>query len=135
VQPLGESLTGEIRPTLLFLMGAVGFVLLIACANIVNLLLARATARTKEHAMRTALGASRGRLWMQFLAESLLLTLIGVGLGVALAHAGIGLLVSVSSFPWAAPIHARALRACAARAAEGSAWYLFPAKAADMRSG
>jgi len=89
VMTLQDAITQRARTPLLALFGAVGFLLLVACGNVANLLLARATARSRELVIRTALGAARGRLMRQFVTEALLLSVFGGALGVLGAYAGV----------------------------------------------
>ena len=96
VLPLQDSITGKARSALLVLFGAVAFLLLVACANVANLSLAQASMREHELAIRSALGAARGRLIRQFLTEALLLSLVGGGLGVLGAFWGVAGLVGLA---------------------------------------
>ena len=107
VKPLRDALVDDVRRAVLVLLGAVGFVLLISCANLANLLLARGAVRRREIAVRLAMGATRGRLICQFLTESVLLSVVGGGMGLGLAYVSVNALNVLSQrvLPRAEDIH------------------------------
>ncbi|HEY3930560.1 MAG TPA: ABC transporter permease [Candidatus Koribacter sp.] len=110
VNPMQQQLVGNVRPVLMMLFGAVVFVLLIACGNVANLLLTRATARQKEMSVRVAIGASMSRVVRQLITEGILLSLLGAAAGIALAYAAMSTLVAAAgnSIPDVAQTHINA---------------------------
>jgi len=143
VIPLQNSITGSVRSPLLILLGTVGFLLLVACANVANLLLAQASVREREISIRGALGAGRGRLVRQFLTETFLLSLVGGALGVLAALAGVAGLVALApetlprldSVSVSVPVLLFAFLLCMAVATGLGAFTAVRATRSDLREG